>query len=65
MELLKEIEILNKIYNTLSLIPTKGTDTLYMANCLNALVDVIEGLKLKNIDVETITIPMDDIQKEE
>lgn len=63
-----EITMLNKIYNTLSLITTKGQETLYMARCLDAVVEIIDSLTSKNIVEETITIPLEDIineQKEE
>lgn len=62
MQLLKEIETLKKIYNTLTLISTKGQETIHMANCLNALIEVINQLESQN--VHTITIPIDDIQEE-
>lgn len=62
MELSKEIELLYKIYNTLSVITTKGQETLYMANCLNALNEVINSLESQN--VQTFTIPIDEIEEE-
>lgn len=37
-------EYLQRIYNTLLLIHTKGEDTLTMADCLRALAQVIETL---------------------
>lgn len=62
MQLLKEIELLSKIYNTLTLISTKGQETIHMANCLNALIEVIHQLEAQN--TYTVTIPIDNIQEE-
>lgn len=61
MQLTAEIELLSKVYNTLSLISTKGQETLYMANCLNAIYELQKKLAEKNITEETVTLPIDDI----
>lgn len=64
-----EITLLNKVYNTLGQINTRGQETLYMARCLDAIEEVINSLHSKNIIEETITIPLEEIindsQKEE
>ena len=49
MKFINEIEMLKRIYSTLKLISTKGEETIYMANCLNALVDVINNLESQNM----------------
>lgn len=64
MQLIAEIELLSKVYNTLSLISTKGQETLYMANCLNAIYELQKNLTEKNITEETVTIPIDDIPEQ-
>lgn len=33
----QELELLSRVYNTLLLINTKGEDTIYMSECLQAL----------------------------
>lgn len=43
----EELTQLSKIYNTLSLISTKGEDTLVMADCLRAFQQVLENV-IKN-----------------
>ena len=41
-------EQLIRITNTLGLISTKGEDTIYMANCLQALRQLIETIPEEN-----------------
>lgn len=55
------IVLLNKVYNTLFLISTKGTETLYMAKCLEALEEIINFMNNNNYTQETISIPIDEI----
>lgn len=64
MKLVNEINILYKIYNTLSLIMTKGQDTLYMANCINALKEVIESLENQDVKEEIFEFPLESIPEE-
>lgn len=64
MNYINEIQILYQIYNTLSLISTKGQDTLYMASSLNALREVVNHLE-DSTQTSTITIPIDEIPEEE
>lgn len=59
----KEIELLHKIYNTLYLIPTKGQDTLYMAQILNSIIELIHMLELKHEIIEVVEIPINEIQE--
>lgn len=58
------IVLLQKIYNTLNLISTKGTETLYMAKCLETLQDVIITLEQNTCIKETVVIPIDEIPDE-
>lgn len=64
MQLTVEIELLSKVYNTLSLISTKGQETLYMANCLNAIYELQTKLAEKSTTEETGIIPIDDIPEQ-
>lgn len=60
------IILLHKIYNTLNLISTKGEDTLYMANCIEALKEVIQTLEYTmNTEVVTGNINFEDLPDSE
>lgn len=60
------ITLLYRIYNTLTLISTKGEDTLYMAKCLEALQEVIQILENSiNTEVVTGSINFEDIPDSE
>lgn len=41
-------EQLARVYNTMTLISTKGQDTLYMAECLKALKEIYENIDLES-----------------
>lgn len=45
------LEQLAKIYNTLTLISTKGEDTIIMGQCLSAMHDVL--VEIQNSAIET------------
>lgn len=45
-----EIKKIAQIYNTLTLISTKGQDTIYMSKCLEALKEVYN--KMNNMEEE-------------
>ena len=64
MNLNQEIKLLQRIYNTLGLISTKGQDTLYMSQSLNAIIELVNMLEIKHEIVETIEIPISDIKEE-
>lgn len=64
MNLNNEIELLYKISNTLELISTRGQETIYMANCLNGLKEIINSFESKSIETFTMTIPIDQIEEE-
>lgn len=51
-----QLEQLIKIYNTLTMIYTKGEDTLIMADCLKAFRQSI-------YDLQTVVIQQDDIKE--
>lgn len=52
----QELKQLGKIYNTLTLISTKGDDTITMAECLKALRVLYQEMKNKPIiEEETST----------
>lgn len=52
----QELKQLGKIYNTLTLISTKGDDTITMAECLKALRALYQEMKNKPIiEEETST----------
>lgn len=59
-----QIIFLQKLYHTLSLIPTSGEGTLYMANCLNAITDNIASLSITE-EIHTQTFDLKNIEKEE
>lgn len=48
----QELKQLGKIYNTLTLISTKGDDTITMAECLKALRTLYQEMKNKPIQEE-------------
>jgi hypothetical protein len=56
----KNIILLKKIYNSLTLISTKGEETIVMADCLRALYDIIEECDVR---IETKIINLDDIKE--
>lgn len=47
----EELTQLSKIYNTLSLISTKGEDTLVMADCLRALEQTLKQIIENNQNI--------------
>lgn len=53
----QELIKLAQIYNTMTLISTKGQDTIYMSKCLEALKEVYTNLKSiekeENIKIES------------
>lgn len=49
----QELQQLGKIYNTLTLVSTKGEDTVTMAECLKALKALYQELKNKQIKTST------------
>lgn len=51
----QELKQLGKIYNTLTLISTKGDDTITMAECLKALRALYQEMKNKPIQEEEET----------
>ena len=52
----QELKQLGKIYNTLTLISTKGDDTITMAECLKALRALYQEMKNKPIVKEETSI---------
>ena len=46
----QELKQLGKIYNTLTLVSTKGEDTITMAECLKALKALYQELKNKPVE---------------
>lgn len=52
----QELKQLGKIYNTLTLISTKGDDTITMAECLKALRALYQEMKNKSIVEEETSI---------
>lgn len=52
----QELKQLGKIYNTLTLISTKGDDTITMAECLKALRALYQEMKNKPIVEENTSI---------
>lgn len=48
------IEKIAQTYNTLSLISTKGQDTIYMSECLKAIKNIYVQLKEKENDNNNI-----------
>ena len=56
----KNIILLKKIYNSLTLISTKGEETIIMADCLRALYDIIEDL---SVVTETQIINLNDLKE--
>lgn len=56
----KNIILLKKIYNSLTLISTKGEETIIMADCLRALYDVIEN---SQTHIETQVINLNDVKE--
>lgn len=51
-----QIQQLSKIYNSLTLISTKGQDTINMANCLQALYQLINDLSTQPDIIEEKSI---------
>lgn len=49
---------LNKIYNTLSLIETKGENTVLMGSCLAAFKETLQILS------QTVVVPSDVVEEE-
>lgn len=49
----EELTQLGKIYNTLTLVSTKGDDTITMAECLKALKTLYQELKNKQSQTST------------
>lgn len=52
----QELKQLGKIYNTLTLISTKGDDTITMAECLKALRALYQEMKNKPVVEEETSI---------
>lgn len=48
------IDNLAQIYNTLSLVSTRGEDTIYMSECLKAIKNIYTQLKEKENDNNNI-----------
>lgn len=46
----EQLILLQRIYNTLMLVSTKGEDTMTMADCLQAMQNLIEQLKQEQIE---------------
>lgn len=42
---MENLEILVKIYNTLTLVSTKGEDTIIMGQCLSAMREVLTNMQ--------------------
>lgn len=50
----EQLILLQRIYNTLMLISTKGEDTMTMADCLQAMQNLIEQLKQEQKERTTV-----------
>lgn len=50
----EQLILLQRIYNTLMLVSTKGEDTMTMADCLSAMQNLIEQLKQQQQPERTV-----------
>lgn len=52
----QSVELLGQIYSALSNISTKGEDTIVMADCLRALVQILQDESAETANPETAEV---------